>query len=61
VFGLGYKEVLLDVMTNMTEIKFHVNEDMACSLFTSCKEVGLIAQASITSSLAFLDFMGVNG
>jgi len=48
-------------MTNMTEINFHVNEDMACSLFTSCKEVGLIAQASIESSIAFLDFMGVNG
>ena len=43
VFGLGYKMVQLDVMTNMTEINFHVNEDMACSLFTSCKEAGLIA------------------
>lgn len=52
---------MLDKLTNLTEVNFHVNEDMACTLFQSCKEVGLIAQASIGSSIAFLDFMGVNG
>ena len=52
---------MLDSLTNMTEINFHVDESMACTIFQSCKEVGLIAQASIESSIAFLDFMGVNG
>jgi hypothetical protein len=34
---------------------------MACDLFRSCRSVSLISQASIQSSIAFLDFIGVNG
>lgn len=44
-------------MKNLSEIGFAVNPDMACTLFTSCKKVSLIAQASIQSSISFLDFL----
>ena len=42
---------------NYTEIEFAVNDDMACTLFTGCKQVALIAQASLQSSLSFLNFL----
>lgn len=34
---------------------------MSCTLFQSCSKVSLIAQASLQSSISFLDFLGVNG
>jgi len=43
------------------EIIFSMQEDYACDLFTSCKKVSLIAESGIESSIAFLDFLGVNG
>lgn len=43
------------------EVIFSMNEDYACDLFTSCKKVSLIAESGIQSSIAFLDFLGVNG
>lgn len=33
----------------------------ACDIFQSCEQESFIAQADITSSLAFMDFLGVNG
>ena len=44
-------------MTNFTNVVFTVDEDMACTLFQSCVKVSLIAQASIQSSISFLDFL----
>ncbi len=45
----------------MTKVLFTVDKDYACTMFNSCKKVSLIASASLTSSIAFLDFMGYNG
>lgn len=42
-------------------VGFGIDSDYACGIFTSCKKVSYIAQAGISSSLAFLDFMGTNG
>ena len=47
--------------TRLTQVTFSVDENTACTLFQICKMVSLIAQASIQSSLSFLDFLGVNG
>uniref|UniRef100_A0A7S3CQN4 Uncharacterized protein n=1 Tax=Strombidium rassoulzadegani TaxID=1082188 RepID=A0A7S3CQN4_9SPIT len=59
---MGYKVITVEgQQKNFTEVFFSVNEDMACTLFRSCKKVSLIAQASLQSSISFLDFMGVNG
>ena len=45
----------------MTKLEFSVDNDMACTIYKSCDKTSLIAQASIQSSKAFLDFLGVNG
>ena len=42
-------------------VGFTIDSDYACGIFTSCSKVSYIAQAGISSSVAFLDFMGVNG
>ena len=42
-------------------VGFTLDSDYACGIFTSCKKVSYIAQAGISSSIAFLDFMGTNG
>lgn len=42
-------------------VEFAIDSDYACGIFTSCKKVSYIAQAGISSSIAFLDFMGTNG
>lgn len=58
VEGLGYIDVPMgDHMQNMTKVKFTVEENTACDLFRSCKKVSLIAQASVQSSISFLDFL----
>ena len=46
---------------NLTEVTFSIDEGMACDIYRSCRHVSLIAQASIQSPKAFLDFLGVNG
>ena len=43
------------------EVTFSMQNDYACDLFTSCEKVSLIAESGIQSSIAFLDFLGVNG
>lgn len=58
VKGLGYTTAIVkDKPTNLTEIEFVTDEDMACTLFQSCSKVSLIAQASLQSSISFLDFL----
>lgn len=46
---------------NETVTLFTLDPNYACTLFKSCEKVSLIAQASLQSSMAFLDFMGFNG
>lgn len=46
---------------NMTEVEFKIDSGYACDLFKSCEQESFIAVAGISSSLAFLDFLGVNG
>jgi len=43
------------------QVQVGIDEDYACGIFQSCAKESYIAQAGITSSLAFLDFMGTNG
>jgi hypothetical protein len=46
---------------DMAEVNFNIDSGYSCDIFTSCKQESFIAQAGISSSLAFLDFLGVNG
>ena len=50
-----------DEIIDYANVNFNIDSDYACEIFQSCKQVGFIAQAGISSSLAFLDFLGVNG
>ena len=45
----------------MAEVNFNIDAGYSCNIFQSCKQESFIAQAGISSSLAFLDFLGVNG
>jgi hypothetical protein len=45
----------------MAEVNFNIDAAYSCEIFQSCKQESFIAQAGISSSLAFLDFLGVNG
>jgi len=42
-------------------VNFRIDSGYACEIFQSCEKVSFIAQSDITSSEAFLDFLGVNG
>jgi hypothetical protein len=42
-------------------VNFQVDTNYACDIFQSCEKESFISQADITSSLAFMDFLGVNG
>ena len=46
---------------NYQNVIFSIDPSYACGIFQSCEKVSFIAQSGITSSLAFLDFLGVNG
>jgi Niemann-Pick C1 N terminus len=46
---------------NYTQSSFTVDPDYACTIFNSCKKTSFISEASISSSIAFLDFLGLNG
>jgi hypothetical protein len=52
---LGYAE------NGMAEVNFNLDNSYACELFQSCQQESFIAIAGISSSIAFLDFIGVNG
>lgn len=45
----------------MSEVNFNIDSGYACGLFQSCQQESFIAIAGISSSIAFLDFLGVNG
>lgn len=45
----------------MSEVNFNIDSNYACGLFKSCQQESFIAIAGISSSIAFLDFLGVNG
>jgi hypothetical protein len=45
----------------MTEVNFNIDSTYACGLFISCQQESFISIAGISSSIAFLDFLGVNG
>jgi hypothetical protein len=40
---------------------FTLNTNYACEIFQSCQQEAFIAEAGISSSIAFMDFLGVNG
>jgi len=61
VAGLGYQNDTDPLVGLETLTQFTLDPDYACILFQSCQKVSLIAQASLQSSIAFLDFMGFNG
>ena len=45
----------------MTEVNFNIDSTYACGLFISFQQESFISIAGISSSIAFLDFLGVNG
>lgn len=42
-------------------ITYTMTPDYACEVFQSCQQESLIQESGLTSSLGFMDFMGVNG
>ena len=61
VIGKGYLNDSDPLVVNATDVLFTVHPDYACIIFKSCEKVSIVAQASLQSSIAFLDFMGFNG
>jgi hypothetical protein len=64
VEGTGYItdiDPISKATVNYTKTNFYMDQDYACDVFQSCSKVSFIAQASLTSSIAFLDFLGANG
>lgn len=55
----NHGEVVLD--QPYTNVQVYIDSDYACGIFQSCAKESYIAQAGITSAIAFLDFMGSNG
>ena len=53
-------EVTIDDIT-YTNVNVNIDVVYSCGIFKSCEKESYIAQAGITSSVAFLDFMGYNG
>lgn len=44
-----------------TNIQVSIDDDYACTIYTSCKGTSFIAAAGVASSIAFLNFLGYNG
>ena len=61
VQGKGYLNDSDPLVVNATDVLFTVHPDYACEIFKSCEKVSIVAQASLQSSISFLDFMGFNG
>ena len=58
VNGTGYVEkVHNNQLINMTKVQWSIDEDVACTVFKSCKSTPLISLASIQSSIQFFDFL----
>ena len=51
----------VNVDYNYTNIQVSINADYACTVYTSCKGTSFIAEAGVSSSIAFLNFLGYNG
>ena len=51
----------VDVNYNYTNIQVSIDADYACTIYTSCKGTSFIAAAGVSSSIAFLNFLGYNG
>lgn len=61
VTGNGYQIDSDPIAGNVTLVEYNIDPLYACSVFQSCEKVSIVAQASLQSSIAFLDFMGFNG
>ena len=62
VHPTGYQYSEIDpTERKYTLVNFTVEKDYACTLFRSCEKESFIAEAALTSSIAFLDFLGYNG
>ena len=46
---------------NYTNVQVSIDEDYACTVYTSCKQTSFIAAAGVSSSVGFLNFLGFNG
>lgn len=58
VNGTGYVEKMHNnQLINMTKVQWSIDEDVACTVFKSCKSTPLISLASIQSSIQFFDFL----
>lgn len=53
-----YKQVFGQTYATIT---FNLNPDYACEIFTSCQQEPIVAESGLTSAIAFMDFLGVNG
>jgi hypothetical protein len=51
----------IGVNFNYTNIQVSIEDDYACTVYTSCKGESFIAAAGVSSSIAFLNFLGYNG
>ena len=51
----------VNVDYNYTNIQVSIDADYACTIYTSCKGTSFIAAAGVSSSIAFLNFLGYNG
>ena len=60
VKGIGYQNDADPNIGNETVTLFTMDPDYACTVFQSCQKVSIVAQASLQSSIAFMDFMGFN-
>lgn len=61
VIGKGYLNDTDPITPIVTDVLFTMDPGYACTIFKSCEKVSIVAQASLQSSIAFLDFMGFNG
>lgn len=44
-----------------TNVRVSIDPDYACTVYSSCKGTSFIAEAGVSSSVAFLNFLGFNG
>lgn len=44
-----------------TNVRTSIDADYACIVYSSCKGTSFIAEAGVSSSIAFLNFLGYNG
>ena len=47
--------------TDFQNVQVSIDDDYACTIYTSCKQTSFIAAAGLSSSVGFLNFLGYNG